>query len=158
MNKAFVREPDEFPSRCPCCQSTGQPVGPETLNAQLSVDVRSGLAESAYFCPDGICDVVYFDDYSAVVTRSEFKHLIPIKDAEAPICSCFGLKREDIELDVDEGCVTRTKAAVQRAQSTEARCTSKAPNGRSCVHELQCYYLRYKQRVDKAKSGQNTNG
>ena len=152
MNKAFCREPDEFPSRCPSCHSTGQSVGPETLNAQLENDVRKGLAESAYFCPDGLCDVVYFDDYSAIVTRSQFKQPIPVKDAEAAICSCFGLKREDIERDVEEGGVVRTKTAIQKAQSSEARCASKAPNGRSCIQEVQGYYLKHKQRFEKSKS------
>ena len=158
MSKAFVREPDEFPCRCPVCQTTGQPVGPETLNAQLDYDVRTSLAESAYFCPDALCDVVYFDDYSAVVSRSEFKQLIPIKDAEAPICSCFGLKREDIELDVAEGTVARTKAAVLKAQSCDARCMTKSPNGRSCVQELQCYYIKHKQRVDISRNQRNVTG
>lgn len=152
MNKAFIREPDEFPSRCPVCQSTGQPVGPDTLNAQLDYDIRMTLSESAYFCPDGACDVVYFDDYSAVVTRSEFRHLLPIKDAEAPICSCFGLTRADIEQDVEEGVVTRSKATIEKARSCEAHCTTKAPNGRPCIQDLQCYYLKHKQRVDKMRS------
>ena len=151
MNKAFVREPDEYPSHCPGCHSTGQPVGPETLDAQLPDDVRRSLAESAYFCPDGLCDVVYYDDYDATVGRKQFAHLIPIKDADAPICSCFGVRREDIELDVEEGSVVRTKAAILKAQSDEARCKTKAPNGRSCVQEMQRYYLKHKARVDKAR-------
>jgi len=158
MNKAFIREPDQFPSRCPGCQSIGQPVGPDTLNAQLQYDLRSTLAESAYFCPDSLCEVVYFDDYSAIVSRREFNKLIPIKDAEAPICSCFGLRRQDIERDVEEGIVDRTKAAVLKAQSSEARCATLSPNGRSCVNELQCYYLRHKQRFDQAKSRQGKPG
>jgi hypothetical protein len=157
MNKAFIREPDEFPTRCPQCHSAGQPVGPETLNAQLESHIRTGLAESAYFCPDGLCDVVYYDDYSAIVTRQAFKAPIPIKDANAPICSCFGLKREDIEQDVAEGAVARTRAAVQKAQSGEARCSTKAPNGRSCVQEIQCYYLKHKQRVDQAQGRRKTS-
>lgn len=151
MNKAFVREPDDFPTRCPACQSQGIAVGPETLDAQLTFDVRRTLAESAYFCADHFCDVVYYDDYSAVVNRSDFDHLIPIKDEEAPICGCFGLKRSDIELDVEEGGVTRTKAAIQKAQSNEARCVSKSPSGRSCVQELQTYYIKHKQRMDSSK-------
>ena len=153
MNKAFVREPDEFPSSCPSCQTKGQPVGPETLDAQLSAEVRRGLAESAYFCSNSFCAVVYFDDFGAIVDRSAFAHLVPVKDPEAPICSCFGLSRVDIELDVEEGVVTRTKAAIGKAQSSEARCASKAPNGRSCVQDLQCYYIKHKMRVDKSKQG-----
>lgn len=151
MNKAFIREPDELPSRCPACQTRGQPVGPETLKAQLDDERRVSLAESAYFCPDSVCDVVYFDDYSAFVTRSDLSRPVPIKDVEAPLCSCFGLTREDIELDVAEGTVVRTKAALEKAKSSDARCSTKAPNGRSCVQELQSYYLKHKQRVDNGR-------
>ena len=150
MNKAFMREPDEFPSRCPSCQSIGQAIGPETLDAQLPKETRRSLAESAYFCPDGLCDVVYFDDYSAVVTRREFQGVIPVKDPEAPLCSCFGLKREDVELDIAEKEVFRTKAAIMKAQSSDARCTTLAPNGRSCVQEIQRYFLKLKQEADRS--------
>ena len=146
MNKAFMREPDEATSRCPSCQTIGQPVGPQTLNAQLKPELRRRLAESASFCPNGQCDVVYFDDFSGVVTRESFSDLIAIKDADAPICSCFGFKRDDIEEDIAEGVVTRTKAAILKAQSGEARCTTLAPNGRSCISDVQGYFLKCKQR------------
>ena len=146
MNKAFMREPDEVASRCPRCESIGQPVGPQTLNAQLTAEIRRNLAESAYFCPASQCDIVYFDDFSGTVTRSSFKNSIPVKDPDAPICSCFGLKRDDIEDDLAEGTVVRTKAAILKAQSQEARCTTLAPNGRSCVAEVQGYFLKCKQR------------
>lgn len=146
MNKAFVREPDDAVSRCPKCQSLGQPVGPQTLNAQLKPEVRRTLAESASFCPDDRCEVVYFDDFSGVVTRQAFDLPIPIKDVAAPLCSCFGLTREDIEQDVAEGVVTRTKAVILKAQSSEAHCATLAPNGRSCVADVQGYFLKCKQR------------
>ena len=132
MNKAFIREPDDVASRCPQCQSLGQPVGPQTLNAQLSPDVRRHLAESACFCPDSQCDIVYFDDFSGTVTRSSFDHPIPIKDGDAPLCSCFGLTRDQIEDDIAEGTVTRTKAAILRVQSPQARCATLAPIENHC--------------------------
>jgi len=145
MNKAFLREPDQVDSRCPKCDSAGHPVGPQTLNARLAADVRKVLAESAYFCPDMKCDVVYYDDFGGIVKRDAVPGSIPIKDADAPLCACFGLTREDIEQDLDEGGVARTRAAVLRAQSDEARCVTQAPNGRTCVPEVQGYYLKRKQ-------------
>ena len=146
MNKAFIREPDQVDSRCPRCDAMGHPVGPLTLAARLAADVRRVLAERAYFCPDCQCDVVYYDDFGGVVKRASVPGLIPIKDADAPLCACFGLTRDDIERDVEEGVVTRTRAAVLRAQSDEARCTTLAPNGRTCIPEVQGYYLKCKQR------------
>lgn len=146
MNKAFVREPDQVDSRCPRCDSAGHPVGPQTLAARLSTEARRALAETAYFCPDSQCNVVYYDDFGGLVQRASVPGLIPIKDVEAPLCACFGLTREEIEQDIDEGGVIRTRAAVLRAQSNEARCTTLAPNGRTCVPEVQGYYLKCKQR------------
>ena len=146
MNKAFIREPDDVASRCPKCQSLGQIVGPQTLNAQLTGEMRRLLAESASFCPDSQCEVVYFDDFSGMVLRSAFSHPIPIKDADAPLCSCFGLTRDDVEDDLAEGTVARTKAAILKAQSADARCTTMAPNGRPCLTEVQGYFIRCKQR------------
>lgn len=146
MNKAFLREPDQVDSRCPRCGSAGNPVGPQTLGARLKPDVRRVLAESAYFCPAPQCDVVYYDDFDGIVRRAAVPGPIPIKDADAPLCACFGLTREEIEQDIEEGGVARTRAAVLRAQSAEARCATLAPNGRSCVPEVQGYFLKCKQR------------
>ncbi len=146
MNKAFMREPDQVDSRCPRCDSLGHPVGPQTLAARLKEDVRKILAESAYFCPNTRCDIVYYDDFGGVVKRDSVPGPIPIKDADAPLCACFGLTREDIEQDIDDGGVSRTRAAVLRAQSHEARCATLSPNGRTCVPEVQGYYVKCKQR------------
>jgi hypothetical protein len=147
MNKAFIREPDQTDSRCPRCDSLGHSVGPQTLNARLSAEARRGLAESAYFCPASQCDVVYYDDFAGVVMRSSVPGPIPIKDLDAPLCGCFGLTREEIEQDVAEGGVARTRAGVLKAQSDEARCATLAPNGRTCVPEVQGYYLRCKKQA-----------
>ncbi len=147
MNKAFLREPEQTDSPCPRCRSAGQAVGPETLNARLPDHVRKTLAESGYFCPNGRCDVVYYDDFETIVLRTSVAGPIPIKDADAPICGCFGITREDIETDIDEGTVARTRAAVLKAQSDQARCATLAPNGRTCIPEVQGYYLKCRQRA-----------
>lgn len=148
MNKAFLREPDQVDSRCPRCDSAGHPVGPLTLAAHVAPELRRTLAESGYFCPTPMCDVVYYDDFGGIVRRDPQAPPIPIKDIDAPLCACFGTLREEVEQDVTEGTVTRTRAAVQRAQSTEARCTTLAPNGRSCVAEIQKYYFRCRQQEE----------
>ena len=64
------------------------------------------------------------------------------KDPEAPVCACFGLTREDIEQDVREGVVTRVKAILEKAKSSEARCSKLAANGQPCVAYVQKYYMQ----------------
>ena len=144
MNKAFLREPDQAESRCPRCGAVGQSVGTQTLSAQLPAELRRRFAETAAFCRTENCPIVYFDDFGAAVERAELARPIPIKDADAPLCGCFGLTRDDIEQDVAEGVVTRTKAVVLKGQSAEARCSQQSPNGRSCLPEVQGYYIRCK--------------
>jgi hypothetical protein len=146
MNKAFLREPDQSDSRCPACLAIGQSVGAPTLAAQLPGELRRRFADSAWFCRTETCPVVYFDDFGARVERAELPRAVPIKDADAPLCGCFGLTREDIETDVAEGVVTRTKAVVLKAQSPDARCETQSPSGQPCVAEVQSYYVRCKER------------
>lgn len=142
MNKAFVREADEGPSRCPECRSVGTPVLSVTLAAHLPEAVRLRIAETADFCSDPHCPVVYFDDFGSVVRRDIFPGPIAGKDLDAVLCSCFGLTREDVDLDIAEGSVMRTRAAVEKAQSPEARCQTCAPSGRSCLAAVQGYYYQ----------------
>jgi hypothetical protein len=142
MNKAFVREPDQTAEYCPRCGSQGQPVGGDTLQAYLSAEQRRKVSDPANFCPSPQCEVIYFDAFERVVLASELSRPVYPKDPDAPLCACFGLTRQDIEQDVAEGVVTRTKAILEKAKSPEARCTQHAANGQPCVAYIQKYYMQ----------------
>lgn len=144
MNKAFLREPDQDVDRCPRCGSPGQAVGPETLESFLSAGARRQLAQSANFCPYPQCDVAYFDMFGRFVLTGALERPIYPKDPAAPICGCFALTRDQIDQDVSEGVVTRVKALLSRARSSDARCSVKAANGQSCVPAVQRYYMKKK--------------
>lgn len=143
MNKAFVREPDDAGDRkCPRCGSLGQMVGRETVARHVVEGAQTKVADPAFFCPHARCEVVYFDEYERVIEASEANGPIWPKDPTAPLCSCFGLDRDDIEADIAEGGVTRVKEVVTKAKSNEANCRVLAPNGHSCVAEVQRYFMR----------------
>lgn len=143
MNKAFVREPDDTGEQnCPQCGSKGYAVRPETLAAHLSEETRKGLAELAYFCPFPRCAVGYFDAFERTVPATAVQDLTAPKDPTGPLCNCFAFTLDDIEADLAEGGVARTKAHVARANSPEARCLTAAPDGRSCVTEVQRCFMR----------------
>ena len=146
MNKAFVREPDSLGSYCPGCGSQGEPVGADVLTFYLADDQRSTLTPPAHFCPSPKCAVAYFDNFERFVLAAALSRPVYPKDPTAPLCACFGVTSHDIEQDVDEGVVTRTKAAVERAKSPLARCAQTAGNGRPCIAYLQKYYLDCRQR------------
>jgi hypothetical protein len=142
VNKAFVREPDVTVDYCPRCGSAGESVGEATLQAQLTAEQRRNLAEPANFCASPRCEVAYFDKFERFVAAADLRHPVYPKDPAAPICACFGLTSEDIDKDIAEGSVTRVRAAIEKAKSPEARCAELAPNGRSCVAQVQRYYMQ----------------
>ncbi len=137
MNKAFTREPDATGEYCPRCGSKGESVAHETLAGHVPADRLAGIAVPANFCPSASCAVAYFDGFERTILASELIEPVYPKDPNAPVCACFGLTRDDIELDVREGGVRRTKAALEKAKSPEAQCGKRAANGRSCVGWVQ---------------------
>jgi len=142
MNKAFVKEQDTDASHCPQCKSLGKPVGPATLAALLKPEASKTLAVPALFCPFENCRVAYFDAFDRVVTTDMLVRPIYPKDLTAPICPCFGLAIDDIQADIDEGVLTRTREAAQKSKSPEARCSVMSPTGQSCLTEIQRCYRR----------------
>lgn len=145
MNKAFVREPDSSaPVRCPRCGSQGTSVGAVTLDAWLSPESRRMMPDTANFCPFQRCEVVYFDHFERVITVDEIDRRVYPKHPSAPICGCFGFSLDDIEADLADGGVARTKAIVARSKSAEAHCLTAAVDGRCCAAEVQRNYMRMK--------------
>jgi hypothetical protein len=145
MNKAFVRDAEPTADRCPRCGSIGQPVGFVTLDTFIRPDDRSQLGETASFCPSETCPVAYFDAFERLITVGQLVKPVYPKDPNAPICGCLGMTREAIEEDVREGVATRTRALIERAKSTEARCPQLAANGQSCVPAVQRYFMKCRQ-------------
>jgi hypothetical protein len=154
MNKAFVREPDRTADYCPRCGSKGEPVGSETLACHLADNRRNAVSDPANFCPSPRCEVAYFDAFERVVLAADLQRPVYPKDPAAPICPCFGLTREDIEQDVKEGVVTRTKAVLDKAKSPSARCRQLAANGRSCVPYVQKYFMHCRDEAAKRPRAQ----
>ena len=144
MNKAFVRESESDVRHCPFCGSLGQAVEKTTLDHWLRPEARGQIGDSAMFCSQPQCDAAYFDSFERVVTIDQLVKSVYPKSDTAPICGCFGLTCPDIEADITEGSVTRTRAAVERAKTADARCTVMSANGQSCVTEIQRYYFKCK--------------
>jgi Zinc binding domain len=142
MNKAFVKELDNTEGRCPRCGSPGVVVYQSTLAAHLAPEVLAHLTDSAFFCAQPRCPVVYFDLFDRTVDESAVKVPVYPKNPEAPLCYCFGLTREDVDEDLLEKGVARTRACIERAKSAEARCGLKSPSGQSCIAEVQRYYMQ----------------
>jgi hypothetical protein len=142
MNKAFVRDPDPTVERCPQCGATGQPVGTVILDTFVLPEARPLLGEEANYCPSETCPVAYFDAFDRRIDVTQLARPVYPKDPDAPICGCFGFTCADIDEDVREGVATRTRAQLERARSSEARCSQSAANGQSCIANVQRYFMK----------------
>ncbi len=146
MNKAFVRDPEPSVDRCPRCGAAGQPVGSLILDSFVRPEVRNQLGAEACFCPTATCPVAYFDAFDRLVEVPQLARPVYPKDPDAPICGCFGFTCTEIDEDLREGVATRTRAQLERARSSEARCSQAAANGASCVAAVQSYFMQHRSR------------
>lgn len=152
MNKAFMREPDRSDeAHCPRCGSLGLPVGRETLQEFLTPEAMATVSETAFFCPFPTCEIVYFDVFDRTVGGRAVKRAIYPKDPGAPICGCFGFKRDEIELDVAEGVVNRCRELINKSKSPEAKCVIMSADGRCCVSEVQRIFMKLRQAAEAAR-------
>src|SRR5262245_29387613 len=145
MSRAFGRDPETPGPTCPSppgCGGTGVPVSSATLRARLRPDAAARFEEAAFFCPDPACDVAYFDGRLAWAARSELLEPAYPKQAGAPLCACFGVSREAIEELGRRGDKVAMRAFLERAASPEARCATRAADGRSCATEARRVFLR----------------
>lgn len=143
MNKAFVREPEpDGRAFCPRCESLGVPVEHGTLNTHIRSEFRNKVGDSAWFCGFLRCDAAYFNLFGVVVSIEELNAPIYPKDLDAPICACFGLGYDDVAADAADGVPVRIRENLALSQSDDARCETRAADGRSCISALQELYIR----------------
>ena len=142
MNKAFVREPDNFDPDCPRCNAPGDSVTRTTLVAQIGEAAAAALGDSAAFCPTPSCDVAYFDSLEMTVPVSAMLAPRYPKDPTAPICACFGLTLDDIDDDLREEKPVRIRELLAKSKSPAAHCLTASPSGRCCMSEVQRLYFR----------------
>ncbi len=145
MSRAFIKEAEAPGPACPSppgCGGAGVPVSRVTLLARLGPDVAARLEGEAFFCPDPACPVAYFDTRGERATRDELLEPAFLKHQGAPLCACFGVSREAIEDLARRGDKAGMRAFLERAGSPEARCASRAADGRSCATEARRVFLR----------------
>lgn len=142
MNKAFTKELDPTDGFCPRCGGHGIEVARDTVITHLQEDKRTLVGDAAFFCSTPHCEIVYFDLFDRVAGVEALRAPVYPKDADAPMCGCFGFGREEIEADIEEGVVSRTRALVEKSRSPLARCGIASVSGQCCVPEIQRYFLK----------------
>jgi hypothetical protein len=87
---------------------------------------------------------LYFDIFERVLEVDRLTGPVWPKDPAAPICACFGFGRDEIEADIREGSVQRTREQLDKAGSPAAHCATASASGHSCVPDVQRYYMKHR--------------
>lgn len=139
MNKAFVREGDAPPPRCPervGCGQPGLPVPPETIAAQLPAAEAARFTSDAYYCPNPACGVGYYDAWGGHVPVTALARVTAPKDPGGAICACLGILAADVVAEAKAGGKELVVRIIAHARGAEARCLTASPAGRSCEREV----------------------
>lgn len=153
MNKAFVREPEDYGNAyCPRCGSLGTRVGEGALDTHCSPEVRGRVRESAWFCPVASCEVAYFNPFGMIIRANELRGPVYPKDPDATLCACFGFSMDDIYADLESEKPYRIRALLARSQSAEAHCSTAAADGQCCLREIQRLYIRLREARTESES------
>ncbi|WP_407543414.1 putative iron-sulfur cluster-binding metallochaperone [Deinococcus radiomollis] len=122
---------------CPVTHTPGQPVKLVTLKALLRPQALQRLspAEAFQFCPDHLCDVVYFSP-TQVFRVSDVK--VPVfqknDDSQTPACYCFGITREEMQEARDASMGAELIARIKlHIQAGRCGCEVNNPQGRCCL-------------------------
>ena len=86
-----------------------------------------------YFCEDPNCDVVYFGEDGSVISRSEVRTAIGIKDksSDSLVCYCFGVSKAEA--------ISNPSIKDYVIQSTRiglCSCETSNPSGRCCLKDF----------------------
>jgi len=145
MSRAFVKESDDKEPRCPSppgCGSVGINVSRATIEANVPEAARVEFHGEAFYCANPTCRVAYFDGYGTRIERDSLLRCAWPKDADSPVCSCFLVTAADIEGWADAGEKVRVRELLERSKGPEARCATRAPDGRRCEENVRRVFLR----------------
>ena len=86
-----------------------------------------------YYCEDPECDVVYFSGDDSVLTHSELRTRVGIKEEseDAALCYCFGVTVADYAADPE-----LKNYVVAKTREQVCACDIRNPSGRCCLKDF----------------------
>ncbi len=120
--------------RCPVNDKEYGAVGLKTILHHLSEPWNNVLKEQGYyFCSDADCEVVYFGQDSTLVSKSELRTNVGVKekDRSRMVCYCFGVTYAAVDKD---GVVLNF--VKEKTKQSLCSCEFRNPSGRCCLKDF----------------------
>ncbi len=129
-------------TRCPVTGATGRPVPQITVKALLRPHALATFDPAAqhYYCPDPVCDTVYFAEGGTFGT-ADVKVLVFEKQSSGavPVCYCFGWTRDRLlgDLAARGGAGHAAEEIRAHVQAGRCACDVNNPKGVCCLGDVQ---------------------
>ncbi|MBI5246249.1 MAG: (2Fe-2S)-binding protein [Elusimicrobia bacterium] len=120
---------------CPICKKQGRKVGEVTLDQHLAPVARARFDSEAGFCPNPVCEVVYFNG-ATIVRKGETVQAVTQKDLrdEVFVCYCFEHTRGDLRRDLTLKGVTDIPDLIKQGiKEGRCDCARRNPQGACCL-------------------------
>lgn len=120
---------------CPICEKQGRKVGKVTLDRHLMQAQRTRFGDDAGFCPNPVCEVVYFNG-ATIVLKGETVMAVTQKDPrdDVFVCYCFEHTRGDLRRDLAQKGVTDIPERIKQGiKEGRCDCERKNPQGACCL-------------------------
>ena len=125
-----------FPRKfsCPKNNKNYVAVAKKTIIHHINSPWESELKEEQYyFCDDPECDVVYFGINGSVISKSELRTTVGVKekDKNELICYCFGVSKA-----MAAGNAEIKKYVSRKTKENLCACEIRNPSGRCCLKDF----------------------
>ena len=120
--------------RCPVHDKEYGSVSYKTILHHLSEPWSNAIIKQGYyFCSDADCEVVYFGQDNTLVSKSELRANVGVKEKapERMVCYCFGVTYAAAESD--HAVVDFVK---QKTRQSLCSCETSNPSGRCCLKDF----------------------
>jgi hypothetical protein len=140
---------EETRSVCPASGTVGAPVELITVKALLTEPALSRLSAIDHrFCPDPVCDVVYFNALGDCYRRQDLR--VPVWQKEPfgarLVCYCFGETEGTIREEIETAEASRAVERVrEHIAAKRCACDVRNPRGACCLGDLMAAVTRVEQ-------------
>lgn len=126
------KSPNKY--RCPVNGKEYASVSVRTVLHHLVAPWKKTLSSNRYFfCSDKDCDVVYFGRDDSVISKSELRTTVGVKEKtpDRMICYCFGVSRATAKENTDIVGFVKEKT-----RQSLCSCETSNPSGRCCLKDF----------------------